>query len=226
MKKLFQRRLKKLWRSHVSRQTSQKLIEFISDWAGLNLLIIAYRQMGIQKYENSYQSGEEYLIKQVLGQYLKSSEPVFFDVGANQGFYSLELRASFPNAQIFAFEPNPHTFKILESKLNHSKDQCYCLGLGCISKKEIIYTYSNSLVSQHASLYKAALSELRHASELTSMEVQITTVDDFCLKYQINHIDFLKIDTEGNEMDVLQGAARMLAENNVSIIQFEFNEFL
>jgi len=180
--------------------------------------------MGILNYENSYISGEEYVIKQVLSQYIKQPAPFFFDVGANQGDYSLELRSSFPHAHIFAFEPNPYTFKILKSKLNLSTDICCCLGLGSVQKHQTIYTYSDSLDSQHASVYKEVLSDIHHAVGFANIEIEITTVDEFCKEHYIEQIDFLKIDTEGNELDVLIGASRMLAENRIRIIQFEFNE--
>ena len=39
-----------------------------------------------------------------------------------------------------------------------------------------------------------------------------------------NHIDLLKIDTEGFELEVLLGASEMLTEKKITIIQFEFNE--
>ena len=40
----------------------------------------------------------------------------------------------------------------------------------------------------------------------------------------VGRIDYLKIDTEGNELAVLEGAARLLAESRVGYIHFEFNE--
>lgn len=224
MKKILKSIGKKLWQRLIGQKLSQSLIKFIGKLGDVNLLVLSYRQMGILNYENNYVTGEEYVIKQVLCQYIKQPIPFFFDVGANQGDYSLELRSGFPNAHIFAFEPNPYTFKILQSKLNLPSDHCYCLGMGSALKHQPIYTYSDSLDSQHASIYKEVFSDIHLAVDFADIEIEITTVDDFCNKNKIDQIDFLKIDTEGNELDVLKGALRMIDENRISIIQFEFNE--
>ena len=48
------------------------------------------------------------------------------------------------------------------------------------------------------------------------------TLDSFCKKNQILHIDFLKIDTEGSELGVLLGAHNLLTNKQIEIIQFEY----
>ena len=45
-----------------------------------------------------------------------------------------------------------------------------------------------------------------------------------CKRKKIKEVKFLKIDTEGNELNVLLGAKRLLKENRIETIQFEFNE--
>lgn len=57
-----------------------------------------------------------------------------------------------------------------------------------------------------------------------SHTVEISTLDKFCSENGINHIDLLKIDVEGNELDCLEGSRRMLAEGRINVVQFEFNE--
>lgn len=215
---------KEFWKRLIGEKRSQALIKLICKLSNLNLLILAYKQMGILNYENKYVSGEEFVIKHILNQKIKQSTPIFFDVGAHQGDYSLELRSEFPTANIYAFEPNPYSFKILNSKLRLPYDHCYCLGFGSIARRQVIYTYSHSLDSQHASIYKNVFKDIHHAACITDVEIELTTLDDFCEKNNIKQIDFLKIDTEGNELDVLKGASRLLAEKQIKIIQFEFNE--
>ena len=48
-------------------------------------------------------------------------------------------------------------------------------------------------------------------------EVQIRTIDAFALEHKIDAIDFLKIDTEGYELNVLNGAERMLREKKIKL---------
>jgi len=52
--------------------------------------------------------------------------------------------------------------------------------------------------------------------------VFIDTIDNYCIKKNINEIDFLKIDTEGHELEVLKGAINLLKEERIKIIQFEY----
>jgi hypothetical protein len=54
--------------------------------------------------------------------------------------------------------------------------------------------------------------------------VSLSTLGSFCRDHGIQRIDFLKIDTEGNELKVLQGAKSMLQSNSIHSIQLEINE--
>ena len=212
-----------LWTKFAGKKTAESLILLLSRIADINLLIFAYNQLGILKYENSYVSGEQHVIKQILKEKFNQQNVIFFDVGANRGDYSQELRAEFPQAEIFAFEPNPHTFTTLTSNLESPKDHCYCLGLADKVGCQTIYTYENEIDSQHASIYKEIFLDLHHANNLVNTDIQLTTIDEFCRKNDVKRIDFLKIDVEGYELDVLKGAKQMLEENRIRIIQFEFN---
>jgi hypothetical protein len=74
-----------------------------------------------------------------------------------------------------------------------------------------------------ASLAKEAL-ETVQSKPLTAYPVTVSTVDDFLREQNIQRVDFMKIDTEGFEMDVLQGAKASLGEGKIGAIQFEFND--
>jgi len=52
--------------------------------------------------------------------------------------------------------------------------------------------------------------------------VDLKRIDTFCEENQIKHINFLKIDTEGHELFVLQGAEKLISSQNVDMIQFEY----
>jgi hypothetical protein len=61
-------------------------------------------------------------------------------------------------------------------------------------------------------------------TQVRSVPFEIVSLDDFCSDEGIDRIDFLKIDMEGLELEVLRGATRMLKEQRFGIIQFEFGE--
>jgi FkbM family methyltransferase len=224
MKKYLITIIKKLWQLLIGKELSHALINIICKLSNFNLLILAYKQIGILNYEDSFVSGEEFVIKDILTREITKPNPIFFDVGANVGDYSINLRSKFPKADIYAFEPNPHSYKILNSKFHTPQDHCHCIGLGSTSGPHLIYTYSNSLTSQHASIYKDVFKEIHREDYAVEVEIELLTINDFCEKNNIQHIDFIKIDTEGNELDVLKGASRLLAAKQIKLIQFEFNE--
>jgi hypothetical protein len=60
--------------------------------------------------------------------------------------------------------------------------------------------------------------------DVVSFDVELTTIDRFCAEHSLKQVDLLKIDVEGFERSVLEGASEMLARRAVRVIQFEFNE--
>ena len=64
--------------------------------------------------------------------------------------------------------------------------------------------------------------EKAHGMAPLLLTVQLETLDHFTSEHQIHQINFLKIDTEGNEMNVLLGAKDLLEKQAIDIIQFEY----
>jgi FkbM family methyltransferase len=188
-----------------------------------NLTIIGYKQKGIYKYGNDEITGEKFVIEKVLKNFIVKN-PIFFDVGANIGSYSLSLINHFPDSKIYSFEPNPNTFKKIKKDTLQKNIKFHNIGLGSVPGNNIIYDYKNSSGTEHASIYKEVFPEIYNDDSIAGISFVSETIDVFCKLNEINKIDFLKIDTEGSEFDVLKGASVMLANNNISIIQFEFNK--
>lgn len=85
--------------------------------------------------------------------------------------------------------------------------------------------YYDAVGSQKASVHaEAYASGPDFAAGCLSEEIQLCTVDAFCEEQGISQIDVLKIDVEGNELNVLRGATWMIEAGAVGAIQFEFGE--
>lgn len=185
------------------------------------LFHMSMRGLGMLNYENSQVSGEEYLVSKVLKTFVKSKQPVFFDVGANVGDFSQALLRNFPTAQLHAFEPHPANFEKL--KANVTSAAHHNLALGHQAGKLTLFDRADLNGSAHASLFADVISEI-HGQELVSVDVEVDTLDNFAEREGVEYIDFLKIDTEGNELAVLQGATQLLQAGGIGCVHFEFNE--
>jgi FkbM family methyltransferase len=218
--------MKPLFRLIGERRMARMLV-IVSDLAEVELIPLAYRQAGIVPYSDDYhETGESYLLDFVLPQYLKAETPVFFDVGANAGTYTRFLCEKFPRARVYAFEPNIQLFGSLNG---NAPRQAQCFNLGLSSERGTGTLYSDRSArdprsSEHASVYRDVLSDLHRSGDIIGMPFEMDTMDDFCSAHDIPQIDFLKIDTEGHDLAVLQGARRLLAESRIGLIQFEFND--
>jgi FkbM family methyltransferase len=190
----------------------QRMLEF-------NVLASQYL-LGVGSGTGVFSSGEESIFK-LLQQ--KSNPPYcIFDVGANQGqFLNLTLsQIGNHDASIHCFEPGRETFRILENSVqSDQRIRFNNFGLSKeVGKATLHYDHAGSGL---ASLTKRELGHFGiHFQESESIE--ISTIDTYCVERGISHIDLLKIDIEGHELDALAGAKNMFEQQAIDIVTFEF----
>ena len=156
---------------------------------------------------------------QFVAKHLPVSATVF-DVGANQGEYTRLLADHFPAATIYSFEPSPRTFAMMQDKVTGLR-QVRTFNFGLSSEAGEIELFTNAEGSGLASVHQRRLNHFGIKFD-QSERVEMRQLDQFCDEQQIDAIDFLKLDVEGHELEVLKGAERRLASNRISAIQFEF----
>ena len=161
----------------------------------------------------------------VIGAYLligkkydKDYDLTFFDVGANTGQTTLRIKKFFPNSSVFVFEPINETFLELKKNVSTLKNvRIYNKAIGnqtgTIEVFHRKYSEWNSLVP---SLNVLAMNDggLRET-------ISVTTIDEFVIENSINKIHVLKTDTEGFEMEVLEGAMQCLKNGLIEMIYAE-----
>jgi FkbM family methyltransferase len=152
--------------------------------------------------------GREWWDKELklISPYLKQGD-VAIDVGANLGFMSGILSTlTGASGQVYSFEPSPVAFpKLVEimKANNFSTVSAYNMGCGKEEQSMTLFCPPNS---GHASLRPTtAVAQ----SALEKKIVPIVKLDDF-LGPKLERLNFLKIDTEGYEDDVLYGATDIL----------------
>lgn len=166
-------------------------------------------------------SGENNVLKYIKKCYNKNSNIIILDVGANVGIYTLSLKKVFnDDATIHAIEPSKKTFlKLIKNLKGITKVKCHNFGISNINTNILLYT--NSDESALASVYKRNLDHFNIKMNM-SEEVEMIKIDDFCIANKIKHIHFLKLDVEGHELNVLEGAKKMISSSKIDFIQFEF----
>lgn len=146
----------------------------------------------------------------LLADYLPRAK-VVFDVGANVGDWAVEALRINPHIDLHCFEPAADSFAVLQQRLG--KARANLLGLGAQAGDLELQIYgSNSTVN---SAY-----EIEGATPLRTEEVEVTTLDAYAA--HLPAIDFLKIDVEGHERFVLEGARSLIAERRIKVVQFEY----
>ncbi|MEP7071751.1 MAG: FkbM family methyltransferase [Verrucomicrobiota bacterium] len=176
---------------------------FFRDWNAW-LIQVGFRGLGVLNHRTDSLSGERHLLRSKLRMFLGKDDPVIFDVGANEGDFSAQLIEIFPRASVFAFEPHPGTFSRLSARLA-DKVRLKNAGLGSTVGSATLYDYGDRNGTGHASIYDHVLTAVHKTAEPVGLEIEIDTIDNFCEAHGLELIDFLKIDTEGNELEVLKG---------------------
>ena len=143
----------------------------------------------------------------LLNQLITDIQPddVFYDIGANIGTYSLVLgQCMSDEGEIVAFEPVPKTYKRLCANLGVglSQQNWNAMNIAASNNSETTVIYTG-LFDRYSTLSKD--NAIDHGLE-TEVEIESKRLDDL----DIEPPDILKIDTEGHELDVLEGASSLI----------------
>lgn len=151
-----------------------------------------------------------------------SQNPVIIDIGANVGIVSFYFAKKYPNAKIFAYEPHPLNYENLVKGIKTNKiNNVYPFNLAVFSKSNLnvkIHLHENNT---------SASSVFRYLPEDPYVEVKTISLEDIIKQNGISYIDFLKIDCEGAEFDILENTD-MFYKNEILIenMFIEFHRFM
>lgn len=143
---------------------------------------------------------------------------VIVDVGAHRGETCAAFARAFPGARIHAFEPVAQNFAALETRTRHLPDvTCHHFALGARTETVSIVLQPDS--QTHSLRHRADAAA--DAADAARETVRVTTLDEFAARHVVERVHLLKIDTEGHELAVLEGASRLLATGAVGPVYLE-----
>ena len=167
------------------------------------------------------------LVDSVLGgiRPFVKDDAVCLDVGANIGLYTLALAALAPKGSVWGFEPAPATFGFLSKNIEinglaHAHSVHAAVGdiTGTVEFQDIpFFTAGSFAVTGEPFLTTEVLGSL-------CIKTPSITIDQFMADQGLERLDFVKVDVEGGELSVLDGAKQTLATHRPLVV-LEFNSF-
>ncbi len=176
----------------------------LSDWIQRNMYLGSYEQPQTSRILSHLRPGM-----------------TFVDVGANVGYYSAMASSIVGAGRVVSYEPNPYAFQRLTGWVEASQAKnvtpvCAALGGG----EGTLNTYFADCDNHTTSLVPSV--DPVHLSETT--EVNVKTLDAEAERLGIRHIDVMKIDVDGYELEVFKGSSRLLEEGRIGAILCEFSD--
>lgn len=152
-------------------------------------------------------SDEYHHLKKILRDPLN----VVVDVGANIGQFSNAIRYWYPQANIVAIEADPHTYARLQENTGNAAVRTVNLAIS--DKRESVEFFRGAL--------SVTSGMIKTSDDQTCITVDADTLDSVLATVQ--KIDLLKIDVEGAELKVIQGAKASLRASSYLLLEVSFD---
>lgn len=153
--------------------------------------------------------------------YIKIAEDsVIFDIGANVGIMAFQFAKTATKGRVYAFEPTNYAYGKLQRNLELNSQINNIIPIQTFISKESVQNHQLKAYSSWKVDGKRA--ENKHpvhgGTAMPATDIPAISLDDFCENEKVLSLDFIKIDTDGYEMDVLLGAGKCIEKFKPQII--------
>jgi len=147
---------------------------------------------------------------------LLPDEPLVLDVGYNAGDFSGFARSSRINSRIIAFDPSRSAFQNFRRTCATDPGIVFeNIALSNVTGEAEFHDYGN--------MSSSLAERMDQGSQAASVyRVPVWRLDDYARNHGISHIALLKIDAEGYDLHVLEGASELLDRQAIDIFMFEY----
>ena len=196
----------------------------------------------------------EYLSKfnreTVLKYLIKETEPIIFDIGANDGLSLEEFKTWWRNSTVHCFEPQEECLDVLIKRSKAYKKSSVIINRTAVGEKaeKNVNYYSHDIDTARPSalsgfiklntdsIDSVSLNELKLAKSSTKLNqymnklnqerlVDVIRLDDYMDSFEIDRINLLKIDTQGYEPEVLSGLGKRLEDVDVIVTELMLYDY-
>lgn len=139
------------------------------------------------------------------------------DVGANIGQSAMFFSDRIPEAEIFSLEPSEIAFKALQKNVQHIKNvHSFNYAVGQFEGTGVLSQGNETTVGKVDYVDNKEM-DLKDDKQI----IEFISLSSFCEKNKIDRVNYLKIDTEGFDLEVLKSGEKYLMENRVDFIEVE-----
>jgi FkbM family methyltransferase len=162
---------------------------------------------------------DAHIIKVIIDELKTHSKPVFWDIGTNIGLYSILIaKNGVQKVQVVSYEPEPRCIDRIHSNAALNQLQNLTVQPYALAEKKGAFqlTVNEEFGAGNHSLINKSVSEGQQ-----TVTVQVETADAMVSQYGVNAPSFMKIDVEGAEIKVLQGAEEILKNGTCKAVLIE-----
>lgn len=182
---------------------------------GYRLVIFANEDVGRQIYFfGKYEEEDSAYIRQNVRE-----TDICCDVGANVGYYTLLFSNVAKRGIVYSFEPVPLNYQVLTTNLMLNNVHNVVPNPSAVgsTKKDM-----NFVVARDGAY--SSFVETGRKPVLERIRVPMTGLDEYCQSQHVSQIDVLKVDVEGAEEQVIEGASGLLRDCPPRLVMLELHE--
>lgn len=196
MKKLIGRIISRVKFELYSRWYGGGAIIVQSEYMGCSVLVRANEDVGVRIMAGTFENDDvSYLLSKI------QKNDVFFDVGANVGLFSVVVAKKNPTVRVHSFEPISLNVSLFQASVHLNGIKTVKINQSCVGDYSGDVEFSLASDSAYSSIHDTGWK-----TEIEKISVPITTIDEYAIHNSIAAINVMKVDVEGAEGLVLQGA--------------------
>lgn len=174
-----------------------------TNYTGVEILIRANEDVGKAVLAKRFERKELDYIKKQL-----PSNAIFLDIGSNIGLFSLVMASTFNDAQVHAFDPIKLNNTLLSSSTEINGLKNIIINETCVGDFDGVVEFSIAEDSAYSSIRDSG-----RKAELKKIKLPILKLDTYIQQEKLQKIDFIKIDVEGAERLVIEGATQLFSSS-------------